>query len=111
MSPISIVIPRPVEDPSDNVCETETVQPLSNSPEPLNDRDLFNPHLAPSWPSSVSVALFPALSCLPVLAVYVKLAVPVTDTAPANAEVATKEPAKAVNPAFFQFFIFSPFRY
>jgi hypothetical protein len=37
-----------------------------------------------------------------VFAVYVKLAVPLTVTAPAKAEVATNEPARAVKPAFFQ---------
>jgi hypothetical protein len=43
--------------------------------------------------------------------VYVKLAAPLTVTAPANAEVATREPARAVTPAFFQVFIFYPFVY
>ena len=51
MSPISRVKPIPVVvAAAANDCETETVQPLSNSPEPLNDRVLFNPHLEPSDP-------------------------------------------------------------
>jgi hypothetical protein len=48
------------------------------------------------------------VSCAPVFPVYVKLAVPLTVIAPENAEVATREPARAVSPAFFQVFIFSP---
>jgi hypothetical protein len=40
--------------------------------------------------------------------VYVNVALPLTVIAPANAEVATRDPARAVTPAFFQVFIFSP---
>jgi hypothetical protein len=40
--------------------------------------------------------------------VYVILAEPLTVAAPANAEVATRELARAVTPAFFQVFVFSP---
>ena len=92
---LATLVPADWSSPWSNVNDNATFRPLSNSPERAN---------VMSFPM---LKLFPVPGSLePVIFLTLKLAPPLTVSAPANAEVVTSEAANAVKPIFFKLFIF-----
>jgi hypothetical protein len=78
--------------------------PKSVSPDPLKDRLAFEPKGLPA--SLATPVVFELFTNSPVTS-----HVPPTDNSPANAEVATSEPAKADAPIFVYLLISTLFKY